>query len=40
MRLGRTVPVLAALHLPAAVEYCAGACVNMAPLTNWLAPVI
>ena len=37
---GRTVPVPAALHLPAAVEYCAGVYEKMAPLMNWLAPVI
>ncbi len=38
--VGRTVPVPAALHRPGAVEYCAGVYEKMAPLLNWLAPVI
>lgn len=37
---GRTVPVPAALHLPAAVDYCAGVFEKIAPLLTWLAPVI
>ena len=37
---GRTVPVPAALHLPAAVDYCADVYENFAPLLSWLAPVI
>lgn len=37
---GRAVPVPAALHLPAAVDYCANVYEKMAPLMNWLAPVI
>ena len=37
---GRTVPVPAALHLPAAVDYCADIYENFAPLLSWLAPVI
>ncbi len=31
-RVGRTLPIVAALHLPAALEYCAGAYENMAPV--------
>ena len=37
---GRTVPVPAALHSPAAVDFCADVYENLAPLLSWLAPVL